>query len=358
MQNLNHVYVAMSGGVDSAVAAARLLAEGYRVTGIHMETWKDPIFQQALQDLPDPAVLAKTTADFLGIPFVSLDVRERFFKNVVQPFIDQYISGQTPNPCLFCNPQVKWGILQTFAFEQGADFFASGHYARIRRMSNGKVRLLRGKDPSKDQSYVLSMLSQYQLSRSKLPLGEMTKGDVRAQARKLGLPAADRQDSQDLCFLGTIDYRDFLHRFAPDALVLGEIVNMQGQVLGEHLGLALYTIGQRKGIGIASSEPYYVVNKDLAHNRLVIGYASQVENNNLLANQVNWIAGVPPREGETYDVMVRYRTHPVPAIVLSATFDDFRLEFKEQLRGITPGQVAVLFCGEECLGGGVIRKVG
>lgn len=358
MKSNEQIFVAMSGGVDSAVAAALLLKQGHQVTGIHMQTWQDPKWQAASKELPSSVSLAKQTADSLGIPFVSLDIQDRFYQTVVRQFMRQYLAGQTPNPCLFCNPQVKWGILQSYALEQGADYFATGHYARLESAETDQVRLLRGVDRTKDQSYVLSMLSQFQLSHSRLPLGGMTKDEVRMTAQKMAIPVADRQDSQDLCFLGDVDYRDFLQRFAPESSQPGEIVDMQGQVLGEHQGLAFYTIGQRRGIRIAAAEPYYVVGKDVDNNRLVVGYSDQVGKNQLTATQSNWIAGSPPETGQTYTVMVRYRAKPVPAVLLSATETSFRLEFKHHLRGITPGQVAVLYQGEVCLGGGIIQKTG
>ncbi len=351
-----HVFVAMSGGVDSTVTAVRLRDAGYQVTGIHMETWKDPKWVEAIQDGPDPASLAAAAAKSIGVDFVSLDVREPFYNRVVRSFIDQYTAGRTPNPCLFCNPQVKWGILQAYALAQGADYFATGHYARVVHLENGQVQLLRALDRTKDQSYVLSRLTQSQLSRSQLPLGEMTKAQVRAQARSLNLPVADRHDSQDLCFLGEVDYRDFLQRYAPETAAPGPIVNTEGTVLGEHEGLAFYTIGQRRGIRISASAPYYVVAKDIENNRLIVGYADQAGKRHLAAVHPSWIRGEPLAEGEPCDVMIRYRAKPAPAVLLSATVDEFRLEFKQPLRGITPGQVAVLYQGEMCLGGGIIQS--
>ncbi len=356
MNSSGSVFVAMSGGVDSAVTAAILLEQGYTVTGIHMSTWVDPKWEQATKDQPTSASLARSVAESLEIPFVDLDVRDRFYQQVVQTFVRQYLAGQTPNPCLFCNPQVKWGILQSYALEQGADFFATGHYARLERDNNGEVQLLKGADPGKDQSYVLSMLSQDQLSHTLLPLGAMTKDAVREKARELGLTVADRQDSQDLCFLGDINYRDFLERFAPDSSNPGEIVNLKGEVLGQHEGLAFYTIGQRKGIRVAAGEPYFVVGKDIANNRLVVGFAEQIGKRTLSAGGVNWISGKAPLINEVFDVMIRYRAKPISAQLIAVGTDDFRLEFKEDVRGITPGQVAVLYQGEACLGGGVIQQ--
>ncbi|MCB2202885.1 tRNA 2-thiouridine(34) synthase MnmA [bacterium] len=355
MNEKKHVFVAMSGGVDSAVCAARLLEQGYEVTGIHMSVWLDPKWREATEGLPSSAESARATAESLGIPFFNLDVQDKFYERVVQNFIRDYLEGLTPNPCLFCNPKVKWGILQSYALAQGGDYFATGHYARLAHQEDGSVRLLRGVDRTKDQSYVLSMLSQDQLKQSLLPLGSLTKTQVREQARALGLKAADRQDSQDLCFLGNVHYQDFLERFAPEASEPGEIVDTEGTVLGEHGGLAFYTIGQRKGIRIAAPEPYYVIAKEKVNNHLIVGFAEQAGERTLEAGQANWIAGEPPKLGKSYDVMIRYRAHPRPVRLLSVGKTDFRLEFRESVRGITPGQVAVLFDGETCLGGGVIH---
>jgi tRNA-specific 2-thiouridylase len=358
MTSNKHVFVAMSGGVDSAVSAARLINAGYQVTGIHMSTWKDPKWEAETAGKPSSAELAQATADFLGIPFVNLDVREPFYQNVIQFFIQQYLAGLTPNPCMFCNPEVKWGLLQTYALSHGGDYFATGHYARLVRADDGDVHLLRGLDPTKDQSYVLAMLSQSQLSQTLLPLGELTKVQVREEASRMGLQVADQQDSQDLCFLGTVHYRDFLARHAPEAENPGRIVDPQGKPLGEHEGLAFYTIGQRKGIRIAAPEPYYVIRKDAKRNELVVGFAEQTGVRQLSAGRANWIAGEAPALNETYQVMVRYRAKPVDARLIFAENDEFKLEFMGKIRGVSPGQVAVLFRGEECLGGGVIRSAG
>lgn len=358
MKEKQHVYVAMSGGVDSNVAAVRLLESGYKLTGIYMDTWKDPKWLDVSPGLPDPSVSAAKAAEAIDIPLVVLDVRDQFYKKIVHKFISGYLAGETPNPCLFCNPQMKWGILQNYALEQGADYFATGHYARLEQDARGRVRLLRGLDHTKDQSYVLSMLSQTQLQRSLLPLGEMTKEAVRKLARERNLPSADGRESQDLCFLGDVDYRDFLERYTPEAAKPGEIVNLQGEVLGQHQGLAFYTIGQRKGIRIAAAEPYFVIGKDPQNNCLIVGFANQTGKTQLHAVQPNWILGEPPNTGEAYDVMVRYRARPEKARLLSESMDEFRLEFNRPLGGITPGQVAVLYQGEVCLGGGVINSAG
>lgn len=350
------IYVAMSGGVDSAVSAARLLDAGYQVTGIHMSTWKDPKWLAETQGSPSAVSLAQATAESLNIPFINLDVRDPFYQKVVQGFIRQYLNGFTPNPCMFCNPEVKWGLLQTYALTHGGDYFATGHYARIERSEDGEVHLLKGADPTKDQSYVLSQLSQEQLQTTLLPLGESTKAQVREQAARMGLQVAHQQDSQDLCFLGTVPYRDFLDRYAPEAKNPGEIVDLQGKVLGQHEGLAFYTIGQRKGIRIAAPEPYYVIRKDVERNELVVGFAEQTGVRQLTAERVNWIAGTAPSLDETYQVMIRYRAKPAAARLIFAEKGKIKLEFMGEIRGVSPGQVAVLYRGEECLGGGVIQS--
>lgn len=358
MNSNGPIFVAMSGGVDSAVTAAKLLADGYQVTGIYMSTWKDPQWLSSQDQPPTPGALAQKVAKALDIPFITLDVRDQFFETVVQTFIRQYLTGLTPNPCLFCNPKIKWGILQAYALAEGAAYFATGHYARIRRLSSGKVELWRGLDRTKDQSYVLSVLSQEQLRRTILPLGGMTKTEVREEARRLTLPVADQEESQDLCFIGRGGYRDFLERLAPEAAAPGEIVDLRGRVLGQHEGLAFYTIGQRKGIRIAAAEPYYVIGKDPEQNRLVVGFEPQTGQRSLRAIQANWIAETPPAAGEDYEVMIRYRAKPARARLTHVSGDEFRLEFKEDVRGITPGQVAVLYLGERCLGGGIIQTTG
>jgi tRNA-specific 2-thiouridylase len=354
MVRIESVYVAMSGGVDSAVTAALLLERGYDVTGIYMRTWRDPHSLEAVDHVPSPETLAREVADALGVPFVVLDVREAFYDQVVRGFIGQYLAGETPNPCLFCNPRIKWGILQAHALEAGAAYFATGHYARLHQKPEETVQLLRGRDAGKDQSYVLSMLSQVQLRQTLLPLGEMTKDAVREKARQLALPVADREDSQDLCFLGDVDYRDFLARYAPDSAESGEIINLAGTVVGRHEGLAYYTIGQRRGLGIAAPEPYYVVDKDIDNNRLVVAHAAQTGRSVLLARRPNWISGKAPAADESYEVMIRYRANPVAAKLDWVTKEAFRLAFDQPVRGIAAGQVAALYQGDQCLGGGVI----
>ncbi len=355
MKSNNHVFVAISGGVDSAVAAAILLEQGHQVTGIHMKTWQDPRSEKVSPHSHAAISPAQASAQSLNIPFISLDLQEKFYQDVVQPFISKYLAGLTPNPCLFCNPQIKWGILQTYALTHGADYFATGHYARIENQDDDEVRLLRGVDKAKDQSYVLSMLTQDQLRKSLFPLGILTKDEVRDKARDLGLASVEQEESQDLCFLPQGDYREFLQRYASKPIQPGDIVDQDGKVLGQHQGLAFYTIGQRKGIRIAAEAPYYVIGKDQSKNQLEVGFCNQAVQKELLAEHPNWISGRAPRAGDVYDIMVRYRSKPVPGVLTSVTDNEFRLEFNQEIRGITPGQVAVLYRQDECLGGGIIK---
>ena len=256
------VVVAMSGGVDSSVAAALLVREGYDVVGMMMRLWSDEAMGGAEHNrccTPDQILIARTVANKLGIPFYVLDSKDVFRDIVVQYFIDQHRAGYTPNPCLECNRHIRFDWLLRHAIALDANYLATGHYARIAESPEGGWLLKKGLDPGKDQSYVLSVMSQEQLSKTLFPVGEYPKAEVRRIAGELGLDVANRKDSQDLCFLGNKDYRDFLRLHAPDMMIKGPIVTKSGEVLGEHLGLSNYTIGQRKGLGVSYTEPLYVL---------------------------------------------------------------------------------------------------
>lgn len=349
------VVVAMSGGVDSSVAAALLVERGYRVIGMMLRLWNEPGMEGENRCCtPDAMALARRIAAKLEIPFYALDVQDRFHDVVVRSFIDGYVQGVTPNPCIFCNRQIRWGFLLDRARAFGADFLATGHYARLDRQ-NDTVRLLRGMDPAKDQSYVLSVLTQSQLRQSLFPIGEYAKPRVRELARAFDLPVADRADSQDLCFLARRDYRDFLARNAPQTVRPGPIVNSAGQVVGEHQGLAFYTIGQRKGLGIASSEPMYVLKKDLQQNTLVVGLEAELGLRSLSAGEINWVSGQTPAGTLRAQVKIRYKATEAWADVTPVGDTQAQVVFDQLLRDITPGQRAVFYQGEECLGGGTIQ---
>ncbi len=352
------VVVAMSGGVDSSVAAALLVEQGYNVIGMMLRLWSEPGTEAENRCCtPDAMALARRVAAKLGVPFYAVDVQERFREVVVQSFIDGYVEGVTPNPCILCNRQIRWGFLRERAQAFGADFFATGHYARLDRPEDGAgpVRLLRGLDPAKDQSYVLSVLSQAQLQQTLLPIGGYAKPKVRELARQFDLPVADRADSQDLCFLANRDYRGFLTRFAPEAVRPGPIINSAGQPVGEHQGLAFYTIGQRKGLGIASPQPLYVLKKDLATNTLVVGPEEELGQRELTAAGINWIAGQPPAGPLRVQAKIRYKATEAWAEVTPLAGEEARVVFDQPLRDITAGQRVVFYQGEECLGGGTIQ---
>ncbi len=353
------VVVAMSGGVDSSVAAALLVEAGYDVVGMMMRLWSDPALGGAEHNrccTPDQMSDARRIADKLGIPFYVLDTKDIFRQTVVQYFIDQHRDGYTPNPCLECNRRIRFDWLLRNALALDADYLATGHYARIATDENGDWLLRRGLDADKDQSYVLSVMSQDQLGRTLFPVGEYPKSEVRKLAAELGLDVASKKDSQDLCFLGNSDYRNFLRLHAPDVIKPGPIVNRAGDVLGKHQGLANYTIGQRKGLGISSQEPLYVLAMNDIRNALVVGTRDQLGRDTLTAEHVNWVSGAPPSESFRCHVKIRYRAQPQPATIEVSADGVMQVRFDEPQRDITPGQAAVVYQGDVCLGGGVIAK--
>jgi tRNA-uridine 2-sulfurtransferase len=353
------VVVAMSGGVDSSAAAALLVEQGYDVIGIMLRLWSEPGKADSNRCCtPEAMASARRVAGQLGIPFYAVDLQAEFRQAIVESFLDGYAQGVTPNPCLNCNRQIRFGHLLERARALGAEFLATGHYARTRLASDGSIALLRAVDPQKDQSYVLSILTQQQLQQARFPVGEFSKTEVRQLARRFGLAAAERSDSQDLCFLAGDDYRNFLRRHAPQINQPGQITNRAGNVLGEHQGLANYTIGQRKGLGVFASAPLYVLDKDRTHNALIVGEAHELGAQELVAVQVNWIRGAPPVEPFNAMVKIRYQAHPAEALVTPISGDQAHVGFAVPLRDITPGQAAVFYTGELCLGGGIIQRSG
>lgn len=347
----------MSGGVDSSVAAALLVEQGYQVIGLMLRLWSEGGRSEENRCCtPGSMALARRVAAQLKIPFYAVDAQQLFRDDVVQYFIDGYTAGVTPNPCLACNRQVRWGFLMDRAMALDAQFMATGHYTRLAPGEDGKIRLLKGADPQKDQSYVLHFLHQNNLARTLFPLGGYTKPQVREMARKLGLPVAEKPDSQDLCFLGVDDYRNFLLRHAPEVEKPGPIYTVDGVLVGEHRGLAFYTIGQRKGLGVASPDPLYVVAKDGQRNALLVGKADRLGSCGLNASDVNWIAGEPPVAPFCSQVKIRYKAQPAWAQVTPSGPDRAQVQFEQPVRDITPGQVVVFYVEEECLGGGIIQE--
>ncbi|MDE2859223.1 MAG: tRNA 2-thiouridine(34) synthase MnmA [Chloroflexota bacterium] len=355
----SRVVVAMSGGVDSSVAAALLVERGYDVLGMMMRLWTDEAMGGPAHNrccTPEQMSDARRIADRLGIPFYVLDSKDVFRNKVVQYFIDRHRDGFTPNPCLQCNRHIRFDWLLKNALALDADYLATGHYARIDQDRSGKYRLRSGVDIAKDQSYVLSVMGQSQLARTMFPVGEFSKEEVRALAKKFGLNVEGKKDSQDLCFLGGKDYRDFLRLHAPDLMQPGPIVRKNGELLGEHQGLSNYTIGQRRGLGLSYAEPLYVLEMNPADNSLVVGTGKELGRDNLLADSLNWVSGEAPALPMRAGVKIRYKARAQPALVEPRGEDQIYLRFDLPQRDITPGQAAVIYDGDICLGGGVIRK--
>jgi tRNA-specific 2-thiouridylase len=350
------IAVAMSGGVDSSVAAALLVEQGFQVFGMMLRLWSEPGQEAANRCCtPEAMAVARRIAGQLEIPFYAIDAKDTFRDIVVQTFIDGYTQGITPNPCLACNRHIRWEYLLNRALSLGADYMATGHYARLERTPNQPVRLLKGIDAHKDQSYVLSVLDQAQLQRALLPVGEYTKPQVRQIAERHTLPSARTKDSQDLCFLSGTDYHSFLQRHAPETQNPGEIINPAGEVLGEHQGLANYTIGQRKGLGIAHSQPLYVLTKNVEENTLVVGLLEELGQDELSASAVNWVSAPPPTDPFQAEIKIRYTANLVPGWVTPIGSDKFAVKFDKPQRDITPGQAAVVYLGEQAIASGIIQ---
>ena len=350
------VVVAMSGGVDSSVAAALLVEQGYEVIGIMMRLWSEPGNEESNRCCtPDAMALARRVAARLNIPFYALDAQQTFRQVVVEYFLNGYTQNITPNPCLVCNRQIRWEYLLKHALTLGADALATGHYVRTREASTGKIELLRGLDNNKDQSYILHMLNQDKLAHALFPIGEYTKPQVRELARHFNLPVAERAESQDLCFLGGGDYRGFLARHASHLIKPGPVVNTQGEIVGQHNGLAYYTIGQRKGLNIVSPVPLYVLSKHTDQNSLMVGPAEALGQVELTAWNVNWISGeIPPRPFRAL-TQIRYKSHQEWGMISTINSNRINVQFDRPLRDITPGQAVVFYDNEICLGGGIIE---
>ena len=346
------VVVALSGGVDSSVAAALLRQQGYEVIGLTLRLWTDP----AHSSQSDSVAAARLTAETLGIPLQVIDLTDTFHREIVQFFLQEYGRGVTPNPCVRCNRLVKWGVLLEQARALGSDYLATGHYARKRRTADGSYELLRALDHSKDQTYVLHVLTQERLAYALFPVGEYPKAEIRTLARNFGLPAATRRDSQDLCFLSGEDYRAFIRRNAPQIAVPGPILTRTGEQIGVHQGLAYYTIGQRKGLGISSPVPLYVLAKDAGSNTLIVGRTAELGSHILTAQDVNWISGEAPQKPFRAQVKTRYTAREAWAEVIPLDGNKVEILFDASQRDITPGQAAVFYDDDTVLGGGLIQS--
>jgi tRNA-specific 2-thiouridylase len=339
------VAVAMSGGVDSSVAAALLKQDGYEVSGIYMGLGAD-IMSSNLADL-------ERTCRLLEIPLYKFDLESEFKQLVIDYFCQEYGRGQTPNPCVACNQYIKFGIVLERALEMGVGCFATGHYARVEETAEG-YKLKKAVDITKDQSYFLYNLGQEQLQYLLLPLGEFTKERVKNIARGLDLPASRHHDSQDVCFIPNNDFRAFVAEKV--SLKAGEIVDINGEILGEHKGLALYTIGQRQGLGLSSEEPLYVLKIDAESNKIVVGSREQSLHNVLIARQMSWVSGQSPQEPMEITARIRYKAPEADAELYPGD-DSVEVRFVEPQSAMAPGQSVVFYQGDEVLGGGIIDAV-
>jgi len=344
------VVVGMSGGVDSSVAALLLKRQGHEVVGLFMKNWEDDDddeYCSTRQDLIDAAA----AADVIGIDLEAVNFSAEYKDRVFAEFLREYSAGRTPNPDVLCNAEIKFKAFLDHAMRLGAEKIATGHYAR----TDG-VRLLKGKDASKDQSYFLHRLNQDQLSRVLFPVGEMKKAEVRRLALEAGLPNHAKKDSTGICFIGERPFREFLNRYLPR--IPGPMKTPEGKVVGEHIGLAFYTIGQRKGIGLGGpGEPWYVAEKRLDSNELVVvrGHDHPLLLKNALeADEATWIAGIPPRAPSEHTAKTRYRQADAPCTLRRVLDSEIKVDFADAQWAVTPGQSVVLYDGEVCLGGGII----
>ena len=352
------VAVALSGGVDSSTAAVLLIQHGYQVVGVTMRLWAvpdaDPL-RVSCSSFPDAVDDARRVCALLGIPFHVVDLEAEFKARVVGYFCDSYALGRTPNPCLVCNPEIKFGALLRIVREWGVDYLATGHYARI-RSQDGQYQLLRAADRHKDQSYVLYALGQEELPRLLFPLGDHNKRQVRAMAAALGLPTAGKAESQDACFLSHGDYRAFLARERPETVRPGPILDLQGRVLGKHGGVAFYTVGQRQGLGLPAPHPLYVVEIDPARNALVVGPKAALFRSELLAEDVHFVAGYPPPQPISITAKIRYKAPEAAATLVPLPEEKARVLFAAPQPAITPGQGVVFYQDDIVIGGGIITS--
>ncbi|MBN1176280.1 MAG: tRNA 2-thiouridine(34) synthase MnmA [Dehalococcoidales bacterium] len=343
------VAIAMSGGIDSSVAAALLKEQGHEVTGVTMEVIPP--------SNPAAGVLAGEMAGKLGIPHHIVELREIFARRIIENFCREYSRGRTPNPCVLCNRDIKFGVLWERAKGMGADYLATGHHARVvQDEKSGHYLLKKGADKRKDQSYFLCRLGQEQLGRAMFPVGNMTKEQVRRLAGELGLSMADRPESQEICFIPDDDYTGFLKGRIPGAAVPGPVLDSEGKIIGEHRGIIHYTVGQRKGLGIAAKEPLYVIAIDAERNAVIAGTKEQTHGTELVAGDLNWIAVSPPEAPVKVKAKIRYGHAEAEATVTPIDNDSVSVTFNKPQTAITPGQTVVFYNVDTVIGGGTILR--
>jgi len=347
----------MSGGVDSSVAAALLAESGHEVIGLSMQLYDQRSSSESfgsccsLDDLQD----ARRVAATVGFPHYLVNFEEKFQETVVQNFVSEYAAGRTPIPCVHCNADLKFATLVERAAGFGAAWVATGHYARVEFDEDARrYRLLRGRDPEKDQSYFLFSLNQDQLAHALFPVGHLAKPEVRAHAERLGLTVADKPDSHEICFVPDGRQADFVERRLEAGPREGPIIDSSGRTVGHHRGLHRFTVGQRKGLGLATGAPLYVLRLEPDEARVVVGSREELGRRSLDASKVNWVAGAAPPEPRRVTARIRHRHQDAPAVVTAGTGDAAHLEFDDPQVAITPGQAVVFYDGEEVLGGGWI----
>ncbi|MBI5756093.1 MAG: tRNA 2-thiouridine(34) synthase MnmA [Nitrospirae bacterium] len=353
------VVVGLSGGVDSAVAALLLVEQGYDVTGATLRIWEEGMYLDGEWHERSCCKigLAKYTAEQLRIPYYIWDAHKEFKEWVVDDFCKEYTKGRTPNPCIRCNEKIKFSLLLEKARSIGADYIATGHYARISyNPIQNSYNIERGLDPHKDQSYFLYRLSQEHLSRTIFPVGDYTKAEVIKMAASLDLPVSEIRESQEVCFVTQEGYQEFIAGRVPSAVRPGKFITSEGKVLGEHAGIAFYTIGQRRGLRVAAGERLYVVNIDTGKNEIVLGSEKELQVKGLIAADVHMISGEPIKDTTHFLAKIRYRTEAARAIVIPVGEGCLKVLFEEPQRAVTPGQSVVFYDGETVKGGGIIDR--
>lgn len=352
------VLVGMSGGVDSSATAALLLEQGYDVIGVTLKLWPQDCVNRAEDKCCGPQAVmdARSVCHKLGIPYYLIDESEEFQKQVINYFAEEYRAGRTPNPCVMCNQKLKFGTLISRAKKLGAQKIATGHFARIEETPEGRYLLKRGRDSRKDQSYFLFSLRQDQLAFSLFPLGEKTKADTREVARECQLKTADKEESMEICFVPDKDYGKFLQQAQLVQKHKGEIVDLHGKVLGYHDGIEFYTIGQRKGLGITTPRPVYVVELDAAANRVVVGDETALERDELIVERCNWIPYDNPPETIRATAKIRYNHAGTPATITPLPDGRAKVKLDTPQRAITPGQACVFYDEDLVVGGGWIAR--